>query len=67
MTAALRKRLAGRVLVAALLGMREALEGNRPRPPVVTEAPEPGEDDWLIWLDRDDPSRSLVIRTERPA
>lgn len=68
MTAALRKRVAGRVLAAALLGLREALAGDRPRPAVVTEAPEPGEDDWLIWLDRDDPSRSLVIRAEaRPS
>jgi hypothetical protein len=62
--AAIRKRVAGRVLAAALFGLREALEGDRPRPAVVTEAPEPGDDDWLIWLDRDDPSRSLVIRTE---
>jgi hypothetical protein len=66
-TAAIRKRVAGRVLAAALFGLREALEGDRPRPAVVTEAPEPGEDDWLIWLDQDDPSRSLVIRTERSA
>lgn len=56
-----RQRLAGRVLAAALFGLRDALEDDKPRDAIVEEAPEPGEEDWLIWLDQDDPSRSLVI------
>jgi hypothetical protein len=58
-----RARLAGRVLAAALFGLRDALEGDKARDAVVEEAPEPGldDDDWLILLDREDPSRSLIV------
>ncbi len=59
------RRGAAGMLAAALFGLRDALE-SKPRDAVIEEAPEPGESDWLIWLDRDDPSRSLVIIPAAP-
>ncbi|MPY94864.1 MAG: hypothetical protein GEV08_17925 [Acidimicrobiia bacterium] len=59
--ASARSRLAGRVLAAALFGLRDALEDDKPRDAVVEEAPEPSDEDWLIWLDQDDAARSLII------
>lgn len=50
------------MLAAALWGAAEALEGDGPpHEPEIEEAPDPSDGRWLVWLDREDPSRSLVI------
>jgi hypothetical protein len=61
-----RTGLASRVVAAALLGVADVVDGRRrERPPQVEEAADPLEDDWLVLLDREDPSRSLVIVPQR--
>jgi hypothetical protein len=44
----------------------EALDQRRrEHPPQVEEAPEPGDDGWLVLLDREDPGRSLIVLPAR--
>jgi hypothetical protein len=54
--------IASRLVAAALSGVADALDDRRrEEPPDVEEAPEPPDGRWLVLLDREDPSRSLVI------
>jgi hypothetical protein len=54
--------LASRVVAAALSGVADALDDRRrEEPPDVEEAPEPPDGRWLVLLDREDASRSLII------
>ena len=58
--------MASRVLAAALFGLAEALDPRqREQKPLVEEAPQPSDDDWLVLLDREEPRRSLVIIPHR--
>jgi len=55
------------MVTAALLGVADVLDARRREraPQVEEEAPGPVEDPWLVLLDREDPSRSLVIVPQR--
>jgi hypothetical protein len=54
----------GSVLAAGLLGLRDALEGRPEREETVMEADAPGApppDGLELFLDPDDPTRSVVV------
>lgn len=53
--------MAGRVLAAALFGLRDALDLRRRREETIVEEEPERSDDWLVWLDVDRPDRSLII------
>lgn len=62
----LRAGLAAQLLTATLAGLAEALDDRvHEREPEVQDYPEPSDDRWLVLLDREDPSRSLIIVPHR--
>jgi hypothetical protein len=62
----LRAGIAARLLAATLAGVADALDDRvHEREPEVQDLPEPSDDRWLLLLDREDPSRSLIIVPHR--
>jgi hypothetical protein len=66
-----RKRSAtGAVLTGVALGLQHALDSPKQEPAIVVEASgEPEDDDapFVVHLDRDDPTRTVVVvRDEQP-
>ena len=61
-TASVRDRLppAGRALAAGMLGLDEAIYGEKPKVEIVAEADANGADDGDVELDLDDPAASRV-------
>jgi hypothetical protein len=51
----------GAALGAAMLGLQEAIYGERPKVEIVAEADANGADEGDVDLDLDDPSRSRLI------
>jgi hypothetical protein len=69
-TERLRKSAAGSVIVAGLLGLRDALEGRPEREESVLEveaAGAPPPDGIEMFLDPDHPERSVVVIHGSPA
>ena len=56
----------GVALGAAMLGMHEAIFGERPTAEIVAEVPGDGLDDGALQLDLDDPAGSRIRLTGDP-
>jgi hypothetical protein len=65
-TTRLRTGVAARLLAATLAGVADALDDRVHDPePQVEDRPDEPDDRWLLLLDREDPSRSLIIVPHR--
>lgn len=58
------RRPSGTVLGAAMLGLEQAIYGERPKTEVVAEADASGDDDGELELDLDDPANSRIRLTD---
>lgn len=54
-----RSRFEGSVMGAAMLGLERGMYGRVAKPEVVIEVEADGQDDGLVALDLDDPSKSV--------
>ena len=54
------------VLAAGMLGLERAMFGKTPKPEVVIEASDDGQDDGLVVLDFDDPAASTISIRRAP-
>lgn len=65
-TTRLRTGVAARLLAATLAGVADALDDRvHDAEPQVEDRPDEPDDRWLLLLDREDPSRSLIIVPHR--
>jgi len=55
-----RTGVGGSAMGAAMLGMEQAMYGKVAKPEMVIEAEADGQDDGLVLLDPEDPSRSVI-------